>query len=192
MNINDNNPKSEEEKTSYVSNVSEWRETYLKGIPVELPSGKIVHLRPMSIVSFLTRGVIKIPNSLTGLVDELMSTGAVQDEKKYLDKFDMEQQAEYYRFVDQLTMSLIVSPKVVYDYIPKGDDELSIQWFEETDKQWILQFFNMPATALESFRYPENTYVGIMDAMQGVQEITQRGTGDSTDGETDAREPSPA
>lgn len=132
-----------------------WRRDYEEGVEITLPSGKVASIKPVSTeLLFILR---RIPDALTQRVmDAFLNGGAFDLEVK-----DPEQYRLYLELRDAFVVTTFVNPKIVKE--PAADDEVMIEAIDSDDRNWLMRFFNQPASALHSFRDEQERHVEPVD-----------------------------
>jgi len=122
---------------------SVWRDMQVVGEAVELPSGLVVRLRPVSMERLFTTG--KIPDALTPIVASIISTGSVEF------KDPMNDATAMLNLKRILCSASILFPEIVDvpDY-----DRGQISYFDlsSEDSEFIMSWAQRPQKDLSTFR----------------------------------------
>lgn len=135
-----------------VSSVSSWKRP---DRPIlTLPSGNSVRVFNPGMKTFLVNGTL--PNSLMALADKALQKGQPmgKDDMEALIK-DPKKIADMLKFVDDLTMAVVVEPPVfpTPDHgMDRDGDKLYIDELDDEDKLFIFTWATGGSTDLERFR----------------------------------------
>lgn len=121
----------------------EWRAPREKGITVKLPSGHVARLRPVGLDLLVRVGYV--PSILGSYIIDMIERGKGELPKEAT----LDDEKEWFRFLDCLVELAFVSPKVVKD--PQADDEISVDDVELGDKMEIWKLLGAPARELVSY-----------------------------------------
>lgn len=133
----------------------QWRKPREEGFLVQLPSGNVCRLRPLSPDLMLSMG--EIPDLLTPLVEKMLFEGAdIGEVTQALDKaidpaeqFDAGNLLRLIRFIDAFCVRALIAPRIVEN--PQAEDEISIYDLGLQDRFAIYQYCIQPAEVLYSF-----------------------------------------
>ena len=147
-----------------VSPVSSWKRENKRPI-LELPSGNKVRVFNPGMKTFLVNGTL--PNSLMAVAEKALQKGQPL-RKEEMDQIinDPRKIADMLKFVDELTMAVVVEPRVhpaPAEGADRSDDELYIDDIDDEDKLFIFQWTTGGSTDLERFR---TELAGSLDALQ--------------------------
>lgn len=121
-----------------------WRRDYEEGVELTFPSGNVASIRPISVDLLFILG--KIPDGLTSIVMKALTSG----EGFNFDLSDPESYRLYRQLLDGVAEAAFVNPRIVKE--PVADDEVMVNAIDVQDKDFLMQFFNQPASALHTFR----------------------------------------
>lgn len=124
-----------------VTTGTQWRKAREQGEVVELPSGKVARLRPLSLLGLIAQG--RIPDPLSALVTEMIA-----GETKVVANFEM-----FESFGDLLKLACVVAfvePKIVDN--PEADDEISIQDVDFDDQLFVFNRVQTEVNLTKPFR----------------------------------------
>lgn len=119
---------------------NQWKRTVI----VQLPSGNIAELRPVSSSTFARSG--RIPDALTSMTAEEAGDAAKALQSKST-KDLLIAEAE---FGDEILLAAFVSPRVVRENPQEG--EITLDDIDPGDRQFVTGLFERPIKELESFR----------------------------------------
>lgn len=138
-----------------VTSADEWSRLRREGELVELPSGFVARLRPVSIDELL---------ELDQIPDELMAVAMDVTEKKILEAFqanDADAMAEETeKMVDYLKIVLrnaFLEPKVSGELEPSEPGTISYYDVEEADKRFVVNWARSPQRRLHRFRQEQES-----------------------------------
>ncbi len=168
------------------TNGAAWRAPRVQGIPIELPSGNIAHLRPVQPERLAAQG--EILDILTPLVARMLfqgadatadtiaqTLGAAMGEDEDADPTAMAAAAgnlaNIERVCDIVCKAAFVNPRIVSD--PQADDEIALEDLELADKVHVFTLSLRGAAALQHFRYEPNGHVESIPDSQGDAQPTQ-------------------
>lgn len=149
-------------KNLKVTSAREWASPAREGVLVELPSGAVARLRPVSVNLFARLG--KIPDSLTRSIVEV--TDEVTNDKvlRYQphegeseSQFKANRLRENTLFGDAVIYAAFLEPKVVESN--PGEDEISIEQIAPEDRNYVIDLYNRPVSELKSFRSEQTANV---------------------------------
>lgn len=121
----------------------EWRAPREQGLTVALPSGHVARIRPVGMDLVVRVGYI--PGVLSNFIVQMIETG----KGDLPTTANLDEEKEWFRFLDCLVELAFVSPKVVAS--PQAEDEISIDDVELADKMAIWRVLGAPARALVSY-----------------------------------------
>lgn len=129
-----------------IMSAEEWRQPFEEGVRIQLPSGKWVKLRAISIDSLLSEGVI--PDVLTSIASR-----TIWDEIP-IDSLgtDYKLGSEFTALINQLIPVAMVEPKVCKLGRAPLSDEIELKHISFADKVAIFQVAIQPTEWLYSFR----------------------------------------
>lgn len=165
-------------------------EAHTVGVEINLPSGIVAYLRPVTTTDLLKR-IGRIPDELTALVQTLVNpsdpeeTAAMLDQFSKLDPSVMQMQMDFF---DQYCKIAFVSPKVVDNPDPYND-EISPDWLSEEDKGTVLALINAPARDLFAFRSFQKESNSGVEHQSGLPSATEPDLPDSGTGEGEPVQP---
>ena len=133
-----------------VTPANQWRKDYEEGTEVELPSGKIVRLRSVSL-QFMLR-MKRLPDSLTG--DALAAIGVLsptaEDDKSKTAEAIVVAAATVDEYYEAMCRAAFASPRIVDD--PKPDaDEIAWDWIVDEDKEFVNELLQKPLAEWRRF-----------------------------------------
>ena len=126
-----------------VSSADEWRKINVEGEVVQLPSGFVVRLRPVSMDFLWKTG--KIPDALTNIVASIISTGTVatnnvlEDAKNIMDLKQV------------LVEASMIEPKIAIEPDYKNN-EISYFDLSSEDTEFVMSWAQRPQKELINFR----------------------------------------
>jgi hypothetical protein len=132
-----------------VTSGAEWRKMREEGTPVQLPTGRVALLRPVTIESLLLFG--KVPDKLTTMVAKMIREGS------YVPKEDEDIIGTAKEFMELSTILLaeiFLSPKIVAK--PKGENEITFFDVSPVDREYAIGWAQAPLIRIEPFRGEEN------------------------------------
>lgn len=138
-------------KALTVTPASEWKRERNEGIAVELPSGKVVRLRSVSM-QFMLR-MRRLPDQLTN--EALAAIGALPTDgkpKMSVNPADaaFDAVAALDKYHEALCRDAFVYPRIVDD--PQKDDEISWEWVADSDKHFVDELLQIPMAEWQRFR----------------------------------------
>lgn len=125
-----------------VTTGAEWRRAREEGVEVELPTGRIVLLRPVTLYELTKTGQIPDPLLITANKALGVLTGKVE-----LTPQDFKNQLEMIVFIAR---AAILSPKIVDT--PKSEDEMAIYDLTQEEIDFIAEWAEKPQLKLTPFR----------------------------------------
>lgn len=184
--------KAARKSSGRVTTASEWKKDAQKGKPVPLtvPSGKTCLVqRPQGIQAFLSNGTV--PNALMPIIQEALDK-ADGKEKPELDKAamtkdimgDPERLASVFEMMDLVTIETVVEPKVypipvdeegvqVPAHLRDDDDKLYVDYIDQEDKMFIMNFAMEGQSEIEPFRAEVASTVEAVSSVEGVGQDTE-------------------
>lgn len=132
-----------------VTSGAEWRKMREDGTPVQLPTGRVALLRPVTIEGLLLFG--KVPDKLTTMVAKMIREGS------YIPKEDEDILGTAKEFLELSTILLseiFLSPKIVAK--PKGENEISFFDVSPIDREFAIGWAQAPIVRIEPFRSEQN------------------------------------
>lgn len=121
-----------------------WRKPREEGFIINLPSGNVAKLRPVALDRLV----------LTGRIPDLLSPVAAEALWVQTNEAEMKGQGEllkrYTELVNLIVPFALMEPRIVES--PTGDDEITLDDLDFTDKVAIFQVATQPATVLKRFR----------------------------------------
>lgn len=131
--------------TLTVTSGKQWRRLREEGASVQLPSGNVAQLRPVSLEELVVSG--KIPNPLLARVRSLIGLGLREDENE----IDMaERTKEMIDIMKIVCQSAFLNPRIVDD--PENDNEISFFDLSAMDRDFVMDWVQGPQRTLEPFR----------------------------------------
>ena len=145
----------------------EWRRLREEGEVVELPSGHVACLRPLSLLSLMERG--KVPDTLSGVVSQLIVKG---------DKpaATLETYQDFAELISWVCRVSFIEPRIVDD--PKEDNEIGIDDVNFEDRVFVFNWAQKEVQFLMPFR-PEPG--GDVADVAGSQQLPLQAEPDSGD-----------
>lgn len=137
-------PKKEE---LVLTPASEFRAVQREGILKELPSGKVVRMRNVSMTNLLLKG--RFSDLLTPLVHEMLR-GVTQEELKVHDTERVLEASTALR--QEVCKEALVYPRIVESEAEIADDAILISDLSDTDQAFILELLYGPVERMRSFR----------------------------------------
>lgn len=131
---------------------SQLNEAYTVGVEIELPSGLLVRVRPVSIMQLINEFGF-VPDELTAAVTQLhqlfedMSGGDyTPDQLK-----NLQEQLTYLR---RITKGMLISPTVVdtHEEITDPNEQILAEWLTEEDVALLFALVDQSAKSLYTFR----------------------------------------
>lgn len=154
-------------KKREVTPAAEWRRPREEGIEIQLPSGKVVRLRPVSMSTMLLDG--SIPDLLSPLAAKTIWIGdkslEAEDELSFEKIKDVA--PEMLKLHNIITKEGLVYPRVVDD--PQEDDEISLKDIDDGDKAAVFAYVTQGVYALEFFRDQQSADVESVPNGENVQ-----------------------
>jgi len=156
---------------------AQWRGVRTQGVPIELPSGNIAHLRPVPPEKLAQEG--EILDILTPLVARMLFAGADATAETIAQTLGMVAAteegatpetlklaagdlAQIERVCDLVCKAAFVTPLIVDD--PQAEDEISLEDLDLADKVHVFTLALRGAAALQHFRYePKATMEPVPD-----------------------------
>jgi hypothetical protein len=124
-----------------------WRQPREEGFVKALPSGHVARLRPVDMSVLLASG--EIPDILTPLAVSTIMDGA--DTEKLANPENLaEHTSEMIRFFNLVCKAAFLEPRIVD--APQGDDEISIEDVEMSDRSFVYALVTQPVEVLRTFR----------------------------------------
>jgi hypothetical protein len=145
---------------------SEWRKARQEGVPVELPGGRVVVIRPVNMSTFLRLGTI--PDTLTPLVEKFVVNGGGSDALNTLTTDEALHLVDIY---DAFAMTCLLYPRMVDD--PKADDEIGRDDMSDQEKQFLFSLMGLPSAALANFRPQQTSAVDGVGGGTGNSPVTE-------------------
>lgn len=138
-------PNDKKEKLTVTSG-AQWRKLREKGTPVQLPSGNVAVLRPVSFEELIRAG--KIPNPLMDTLRRMMGLDAFDQADKPRDV--LQDTNEMIDLMEIICVSAFLNPRIVDD--PVEDDEISFFDVSATDREFVLEWVQGPLNETRPFR----------------------------------------
>lgn len=144
-------------KSLDVTTALNWPKERIEGVLVQLPSGNIARLRPVTMELFARQG--RIPDSLTRALIEVTDEATPIKDKRYeyeqregetRQQWETNVARESIEFGDDVIYAAFVEPKVVKEN--PNEDEISILQIEPIDRSFVIKFYNKGVEELKSFR----------------------------------------
>lgn len=151
-------------KNLKVTSAANWPKERMEGILIELPSGVVARIRPVTMELFARQG--KIPDSLTRALIEVTDAATPIQDKRYeyeqrpgesRQEWEVNVARESIEFGDEIIYAAFVEPKVVSG--EPGEGEISILQIDPADRKYIISFYNKGVEQLKSFRTEQSTNV---------------------------------
>lgn len=145
-----------------VTAVEQWRSLRENGYPVELPSGYMARLRPVSLAEMVKNG--RIPDTLTPVAAEAIAKGAPSTETIMRITNDVTD------FLQLVTVASFIEPRVVLLKTPEEtppDGCISIWDVSLEDQAYVLELTGAPTRALRNFRDKQTPDVAPEPAIEG-------------------------
>ncbi len=136
-----------------ITSAKEWRKLRADGVVIQLPSGFVARVRPVGLMELWK--LDKIPDSLTGIVVELLTAQRVDPDTAV--KKALESMRAITALYDVVCMSAFLEPRVVMNN--PGPDEIAVDDIDLADKEFLLAFVNGPTAALQPFRQEQESGV---------------------------------
>lgn len=153
-------------RSKKVTSGTAWRRKSRKTSLIELPSGMIARLRPVSIDALIVSG--DLPDVLSTLAAQTLFAEIDFDEIAAQGKTSK----SYVTLINQVVPASFEEPRVVED--PQGSDEIALSDIEWADKVLVFQLALAPTDALESFRQEqERSMEDLPDGDDDVAESEQ-------------------
>lgn len=156
------------QKKLKVTPVSQWRAEYDAGEEVPLLSGRVVRLRPMRLTTLIRTG--GIPNLLIEVANKALFQEAEEIAK------DLESSGKFFELVDQITTAALIYPRIVDS--PTADDEVTLDYFDDSDKLTIFRLATAGVGAMRSFRFQQTADVGSVYNMLDLESEAEPGSED--------------
>lgn len=152
----------------------EWRKPREVGFKIQLPSGKVARIRP--ITSALLYKLGRVPDALTSFVMEGFDD-AVEDPVAETSRIAQDNPEAWNTYVDGIVETAFVYPRIVEN--PSADDEISIEDVEDGDKEYVVSVVFTPASQLAIFLERQSQgSVESVDTQQAHQPETEPATTD--------------
>ena len=150
-----------------------WRRAREVGFMIQLPSGNLARVRPVSPEQMLEMG--EIPDILTPLIEKMLFDGADADDvtaaiEEAIDPgatFEPNNMLRLIKFVNAFCVHALVDPRIVE--APKADDEIAITDLELPDRFAVYQYCTQPVEVLHRF------HLVATQALESVSEGNQNG-----------------
>lgn len=139
-----------------VTAASDWRKPREEGYIMELPSGKVVRIRPINMATLLKLG--KVPQGLVAVAIKVI----MGEDTELPAPQSLEDVQTYLKYYDAICESCLVYPKVVAQ--PTKDDEITLEDISSQDKVWLAGWLNRPAAELQSFCEKQASNVDSVDS----------------------------
>jgi hypothetical protein len=163
-----------------------WRALRTQGVPIELPSGHIAHLRPVAPEALVAQG--EILDILTPLVTQMLFQGVdasadaiaqvlggMMEADDGADPAQLRAAAtnlaHLEQVCDQVCRAAFVDPRIVDD--PQADDEIALADLDLTDKVHVFTLALRGAAALQHFRAEPPADVEPVPDRQGDEQPAQ-------------------
>lgn len=154
-----------------VTSGKHWRKLRQEGQLVELPSGNVARLRPVSLIELWRLG--KIPDVLTGVVVELLTASRLDPERA------LEKAAENVKNIADLYVivcaAAFLEPRIVEN--PQADNEIAFEDISQEDRERVLAWTNAPQSELRPFRDESQANVEPVRHGEGLWAKTGEATG---------------
>lgn len=148
-------PKDKKDKV--VTSGTEWRRAREKGELVELPSGKVARLRPISLLSLMKRG--RIPDPLSAVISEMIGG-------KTKKGIDLETFQGFAELLELVCREAFVEPKIVDE--PGADDEIGAMDVGFDDQLFV---FNHAQGEIQLMRPFRSERAGDVEAAHGSEDV---------------------
>jgi hypothetical protein len=125
-----------------ITTAKEWRYLRENGQVVELPSGAVVKLRPISVSELIKTG--KIPDELMSFALDIANSKDEDATKETI--------IEGIEVLNIVCQYMILEPKFTSDYDYEGDDLIPLVAMSEADKSFIYAWGVSPTIDFKSFR----------------------------------------
>lgn len=151
--------------------INEWKKS--AATPVELPSGKFMRIRRMSMTALMATG--KLPNSLLSIVQSAVAKGVGMDgmEDQMQDIIsDTDKLREMAKFMSDLVVMVSVEPKVhpePQNETDRRDDLLYADEIDEQDKSYLFALVTGGTGNLEQFREAANANVVALSGREDME-----------------------
>jgi hypothetical protein len=180
MSVNGQNGQTPEQVTSGL----EWRQPREQGYLKTLPSGKTARLRPVTPAALI--GLLgEVPDHLTPLVSDMIFGGIRMDHvRQVIDSmqptegdFNANQRAlEGIKFANAICKIAFVEPQVVDN--PTGDNQISPDDIDLSDRLFVLTLSMQPVEVLRSFRLQAGADVEAIPDSDEASTATEPAIGD--------------
>lgn len=135
-----------------VTSGREWRRLREKGQLVELASGFVVRLRPVSIGELVLEGMI--PNTLIPQVNRMMGVAPTTEDT---DETLFERGKSWLQILKIVCTAAMMQPKIVDD--PQDEYEISFYDLTSRDRDQIFSWVTAPQEAVQKFRPEQDASV---------------------------------
>ncbi len=133
--------------TTKLTSATEWRRIKEEGQTVELPSGNVVQLRPVSMEALYASGAIV--DGLTPIVASIISTGGFSSGNEPEAILDAAKKMIELKRI--LCTACMLSPKIV-DEPDYDNNEIAYFDLSSEDSEFIMSWAQRPQKNLSSFR----------------------------------------
>lgn len=143
---------------------STWRKPRTVGETVTLPSGNVATLRPVALDMLIASG--KLPDLLTPIAAKSLWTET--DTSTIADQ--VETAKGFAELVNLIVPAAMLTPRIVEN--PQGDDEISLEDIDFSDKIAIFQLATGGSQVLKSFREQQEKRMEPVPDGENVQPTT--------------------
>ena len=147
-----------------VTSAKEWKRLRKEGVLVELPSGMVARLRPVSIID-LWRSSGSIPDGLTAIIGDLLVNGTVSAQKSEMTAELITSIAELYTMVCR---AAFVEPAIV-DSPRDNAEEIALEDLSQADREFTLAWVSTPTTELKPFLTEQGQSLESVEPSAGVR-----------------------
>ena len=130
-----------------VTSANEWLKPYIEGVPVMLPSGNVIKMRPVALDELMRNG--SIPDLLTPVASTTLWEGITGDD---ISKNNYKIINDMSALASVILPSVIIEPKI---YIGDGqlpEGMIKLEHISAADRLAIFNLAIQPVNVLEHFR----------------------------------------
>jgi len=150
-----------------VTSGREWRRRREEGTLVQLPSGNVARLRPVSLLSLMKRG--RIPDPLSGMIDQMIAQGERPS-------VSLETYQDFADLIGLVCQVAFVEPRIVDE--PTADDEIGLDDVGFEDQTYVFNWAQQEIRFLMPFR-PGQESGGDLEAAPGGDDLSDQAQRDS-------------
>lgn len=160
--------KKPTKKVTTVSSAADFKKAVYAEL--ELPSGNVCLARRPGLQKLVMEG--RIPNSLSGIVQDAMSGAGGESVKKSIGDMTPQQLEDAAKFTDLIVVECVNQPKVLMppeSEDDRQDDLLYVDEVDDQDKNFILNWAFGGTSIVEKFREQQAQLVADLQSGKGVE-----------------------